>query len=111
MQQSENAVKAALRELKEETGLPLKKLWAVPFVDSYYDLSKDAVQLAPVFAVEVNTEPEIHLSSEHQKYKWLKQSEAIECLVWPGQRHVVDIVQDFIAGKKETARLLEIIQP
>jgi 8-oxo-dGTP pyrophosphatase MutT (NUDIX family) len=107
--QSENAIKTALRELKEETGLPVKRFWTVPYVDSYYDASKDAVQLVAVFAAEVDAKSEVHLSSEHQKYSWLKYSDAIESLVWPGQIHVIDIVHDFVVGKKEAARLLEIM--
>jgi dATP pyrophosphohydrolase len=108
--ESENAIKTALRELKEETGLDAKRFWSVPCVDSYYDSSKDAVQLVAVFAVEVDPESEVQLSSEHQKYSWLKYSEAKESLVWPGQKHTIDIVQDYMVGKKEAARLLEINQ-
>ncbi len=105
---SEDAVKTAIRELKEETGLTPKKFWTVPYVDSYFDLTKDAVQLAAVFAAEVDQEAEIRLSSEHQNYLWQKYRKAKETLVWTGQKNVLDIVHNFIVRNKIVPNLLEI---
>jgi 8-oxo-dGTP pyrophosphatase MutT (NUDIX family) len=67
--ESENALNTVLRELYEETGLSARRLWTVPFVDSYYDLSKDVIQLSAVFAARVDDDKKIHLSAEHQKYE------------------------------------------
>jgi dATP pyrophosphohydrolase len=106
----ESALDAALRELNEETGLPVKRCWTVPYVDSYFDRSKNTVQLAPVFAVEVDGAAKLKLSSEHQDFKWLAYREAKNKLVWPGQRQALDIVKEFIVGGKDTARLSEIKQ-
>jgi dihydroneopterin triphosphate diphosphatase len=106
---AEKAMQTAFREIEEEIGLLPKKFWAVPYVDSYFDMSKDAVQLAAVFAAEISAEAKVHLSSEHQNYAWLEYQAAKELLVWPGQKIVIDIVHDFIVGKKEAGRLLEIV--
>lgn len=108
IKQNESAQEAALRELNEETRLPVKQFWVAPVVDSYFNVQQDAIQLAPVFAVEVDDKSEIRLSKEHQRHEWLTYSTARERLVWPGQRHVMDIVHEFIASEKETGRLLEI---
>jgi dATP pyrophosphohydrolase len=108
MKQNENALQAALRELREETGLPPKRCWTIPYVDTYFDLAKDAIQLVPVFAVELDSSSKLHLSSEHQRFAWLRFKDARRRLVWPGQRHSMDIVHEFIIGNKETARLVEI---
>jgi len=107
---NESAIKAALRELEEETGLPNKRFWTVPYVDSYFDLTKDAVQLAPVFAVEVDAKIKLKLSPEHQNYAWLEYQAAKEKLVWPGQQHVLEVVQEFIVSGKDAAHLLEVTQ-
>jgi dATP pyrophosphohydrolase len=108
LQRSEAGKEAALRELKEETGISAKRFWIVPYVDSYYDSSKDAVQLVPVFAAQADAQSGVVLSSEHQMYEWMKYREAIDRLVWPGQKHVVKIVEEYIVGEKEAGSLLEI---
>ena len=105
---NERAEATALRELTEETGLRVKRFWSVPFIDSYYDSSKDAVQMIPVFAVEVDPVLAVQLSPEHKRFQWLVLTDARERIVWPGQRNVIDTVHEFIIGGKEAARLLEI---
>lgn len=110
MKKNESAFKAAMRELKEETGLYPKRCWTIPYVDTYFDLAKDTIQLAPVFAVELNSSAEVHLSSEHQRFEWLQYDDAKKRLVWPGQKRAMEIVNEFIIGNKETARLVEITQ-
>jgi 8-oxo-dGTP pyrophosphatase MutT (NUDIX family) len=108
MKKNESALKAAMRELKEETSLSPKHCWTIPYVDTYFDLAKDTIQLVPVFAVELDSSSVIHLSKEHQKFEWLKYEDARKRLVWPGQRHSMDVVQEFIIGNTEAARLVEI---
>jgi dihydroneopterin triphosphate diphosphatase len=110
VKKKEKAVKAALRELKEETGLPARRMWTVPFVDSYFDIKRDTVQIVPVFAAEVDNVSKLHLSSEHQVFEWLKHPYARERVVWPGQRHILDVVDEFIAGGKEASGLLQILK-
>jgi dATP pyrophosphohydrolase len=107
---NEAALQAALRELSEETGLAVKRFWTVPFVDSYFDLPSDAIQVVPVFAVEVDGVAVVHLSAEHQQFEWVSYSSAHERIVWPGQRFIVEIVHEYIIGRKEAARLLEVKQ-
>jgi dihydroneopterin triphosphate diphosphatase len=108
MKKNESGIKAAMRELKEETGLSPKHCWTIPYVDTYFDLVNDTIQLVPVFAVELDSSSKLHLSSEHQRFEWLRFNEARQRLVWPGQRHSIDIVNEFIIGNKETAQLVEI---
>jgi dATP pyrophosphohydrolase len=108
MKKNERALKTALRELKEETGLSPKRCWTIPYVDTYFDLPKDTIQLVPVFAAELDSSSTLHLSLEHQRFEWLRFEDARKRLVWPGQIHSLDIVHDFIIGNKEAARLVEI---
>jgi dATP pyrophosphohydrolase len=107
----ESALKAALREVREETGLSQKRFWTVPYVTSFYDPLEDAIHLAPMFAAEVDGSREPKLSSEHQSIRWCSCKEAQRILVWPGQRQGVQVVHDYIVGGEEVARLTDIAQP
>jgi len=109
MKKNESALKAAMREMNEETGLSPKRCWTIPYVDTYFDLVNDTIQLVPVFAVELDSSSIVHLSSEHQRFEWLRFEDARKRLVWPGQRRSMEIVNEFIIGNKETAQLVEIV--
>jgi dATP pyrophosphohydrolase len=108
MKKNESALQAAMRELKEETGLSPKRCWTIPYVDTYFDLAKDTIQLVPVFAAEFDSSSTLQLSSEHQRSEWLRFEDARRRLVWPGQRHSMDVVHEFIIGTGEAAHLVEI---
>ena len=104
----EQALDTARRELTEETGLAMKRLWIVPFVDSFYAATDDTVHMSPFFAVEVEAGSEPTLSQEHQEYAWCTREQADRTLVWPGQREGLRIVHEYIVGGQEAATLLAI---
>ena len=51
---NESAYNAAIREVREETGLYVDRMWTVDVVNSYYDPKYNKIFLIPVFGVEVN---------------------------------------------------------
>jgi len=104
----EGGVEAAFREFKEETGLKVNKFWVVPFVNSFFDPSRDAVNLSPLFAAQVEAGIEPRLSSEHSEHRWFTYEEALKKLVWPGQRAGLKVTHDYITCGEEAARLLEM---
>lgn len=107
--EGEKAYEAALREMKEETGLRPIHFWVVPFVNAFYDLGYDAVNLSPFFAAQVAPDPEPALSAEHQSHEWLTLDAARRRLVWPGQRQGLDIVHEYIVSGEQAARLTLIL--
>jgi 8-oxo-dGTP pyrophosphatase MutT (NUDIX family) len=104
----EHAVKAAVREFQEETGLEVLRFWVVPFVNSFYVAENDTVHASPLFAVEIESGREPRLSHEHQSSEWCSYEEATAVLVWPGQRFGLQIVHEYIVGGQEASRLLSL---
>lgn len=103
VEQDENAVQAARREMAEETALQPVEFWVVPHINSFYDPSRDSVQLTPVFAARVAPGSEPKLSSEHSAYLWCDLATADGRLLWPGQRRALQIVHEFIVRGSEAA--------
>lgn len=104
----ERAVEAAVREMREETGLVADRLWVVPYVGSFYDPAADVVNLCTMFAGEVDLEREPLLSKEHQAFRWTSFEETLRTLPWPGQRDAIDTIHKHIIAGDETARLTEL---
>lgn len=108
LDEGEKAFDAALRELKEETGLIPQRFWVVPHANMFYDPAYDAVNVSPLFAAQVDPEARPTLSSEHGVFEWLPFVEARRRLVWPGQRLGLEIIDEYILGGEE-AGILTII--
>jgi len=104
----ETAIETALREVEEETKLPLRRMWVVPHVNVFYDPRHDVVHHSPVFAVETDPQAEPVLSHEHQAYEWCTQERAKTLLVWPGQVKALEIVHEYIVRGRTAAALAEI---
>ncbi len=105
---TENAVKAVLREVYEETKLKPLRMWILPVINSYYVLTKDTINLSPMFAVEVSSESEPIISEEHQAYKWLSYRGAKRCLIWQSHRNALKYLNDYLIGKEDWGKFLEI---
>ncbi|MEX0736847.1 MAG: NUDIX domain-containing protein, partial [Bacteroidota bacterium] len=111
LENGEQAVNGAVREFQEETGLRAVNFWVVPFVNSFYVASDDAVHLTCFFAVEVSPGEEPKLSGEHDAYQWCRLEKADAMLVWPGQKRGLRHVHELIVGGGDVARLTSVIPP
>ncbi|MBS3944334.1 MAG: NUDIX pyrophosphatase [Melioribacter sp.] len=106
--ENEKAFTAALREIKEETGLVPEKFWIVPNVNSFYSPERDIVIMIPVFAAQVSENSEVIISSEHSEFKWVSKDEAKKLLAWNGQRTSVDTIYQYFTSEKSTLFFNEI---
>lgn len=106
--EGETALKAALRELHEETQISPKNFWSVPFVNSYYVHKRDTINLSPVFLAEVQKNILPVLSAEHKSYEWLGFDEAIKCLTWHNQKKALKIINAFLTGKDDWGKHTKI---
>jgi len=85
----ETAVEAALRELKEETGLSPINMWQVEYLESFYFMPHDYVLVMPVFAVEVAHDALITLNDEHDEFRWVPESAIPATFMWRTQREAL----------------------
>ena len=90
----ETAWRAALRELREETGLRVQRFWALPSVNVFYEWTRDTVALTPAFAAEVAGE--VTLCGEHDDAAWLPAEEAALRLGWPEQRRLLLLTETLL---------------
>lgn len=78
---------AAVREVHEETGLDVHRLYNVT-VQPFYLQTLSMVTLAVVFAAFVSEGP-VRLGAEHARSEWLSIGSAVERLAWPRSRTAV----------------------
>jgi 8-oxo-dGTP pyrophosphatase MutT (NUDIX family) len=94
---------AAVREVAEETGLTVERLYNVT-VQPFYLHSQRVVQLAVVFAAVVRDGP-LALGEEHTSAQWLPLAEAAQRYAWPSERANVtqagELLRGGDAGEKE----------
>ncbi|MEO5815888.1 MAG: ATPase, T2SS/T4P/T4SS family [Gemmatimonadaceae bacterium] len=82
---------AAVREVAEETGLAIDRLYNVT-VQPFYLHKSHTVEIAVVFAAFVDSHKPVTLGSEHQAYEWLSAEEALERFFWPREREALQQV-------------------
>ncbi len=96
VKEGEHRADAALRELREETGLIPSLFWAIPSVNSFYDVKNDAVHSIPAFACEIGYGSEIKLNHEHTDYGWFTAEKATEIISWPEQQRLILLVNSIL---------------
>ncbi|MGQ0647756.1 MAG: NUDIX domain-containing protein [Gemmatimonadaceae bacterium] len=88
---------AAVREVREETGLEVQRLYNV-ICQPFYLHRIATVQLAVAFAAFVDVRSSLGLSSEHDAAEWMRIDEAAERVAWPRTRHALRDVEALLRG-------------
>jgi 8-oxo-dGTP pyrophosphatase MutT (NUDIX family) len=100
----ESPEQAAVREVGEETGLAVQRLYNV-IVQPFYLHKLATVEMAVVFAGFVRRADPIALGAEHMRYEWLSPDAALERFVWPRERQalrdVLHLLREGHAGPVE----------
>ncbi len=95
---------AAVREVREETGLAVQRLYNVT-VQPFYLHRTHTVELSIVFAAFVDRQAPVILGREHMDYEWLPATDALQRLFWPreraGLREVMDLLRTGDGGAAE----------
>jgi dATP pyrophosphohydrolase len=93
----ERPEEAALREVREETGLEAERLYNVT-VQAFYLHTANAVMLAVVFAAIVRDPAAVTLGPEHERAEWLGIPEATARYTWPRSRAVLAEIAHLLRG-------------
>ena len=99
----ETASEAAIRELREETRLEPVRMFVADHVSRFYESHQDRINLVPVFGIEVDS-VEVKLSKEHVDYKWVDIYEALDTLVWRGQKEGIQTIYDMVMNNDDRMR-------
>jgi len=105
----ETPVEAALRELREETGLEPARLYNLSRVEAFYRHRTDEIALIPVFAGVVDAGAEARPSSEHDRVEWLAPALAVGRFAWPRERRALDDVLS-ILGSGDAGLLEDVLR-
>ena len=105
----ERPADAARREVREESGLAVQRLYSIT-VNPFYLHRTDSVQLAIVFAAIVAEDAEAVLSAEHDALKWRSPKAAMRKLTWPREhqavRYAMHLLRSGDAGAAEDVLLI-----
>lgn len=91
---------AALRELREETGLIPIKMWTIPSVNTFYEHVSDTVYHIPAFAAELDASAEPVLDDEHSAFEWFSLENAEEQIRWPEQKRLLKLTDSILTTDK-----------
>ena len=94
----ETPVQAAVRELREETGLAPERLYNLSRTEAFYQHGTDELALIPVFAAFVSAQATVRLSAEHDRAEWLSAKTAASRFAWPRERRALDDILSIVGG-------------
>jgi dATP pyrophosphohydrolase len=107
----ETPLEAALREVREETGIRPLRLWRLEQTTISLDERGRSLMALPLFAAEVGAEESIRLSKEHDDWAFLSAAQAASRFLWDSQRVGLDAVMRQIVPGGPEAAALELVGP
>lgn len=94
IERDETVLRAAAREVLEETGLTPLRWWALEHLAAFYDPGQDVIRIVPVFAAEVAWTDRVDLSAEHDRYAFVSLAQASRRVLWKTQRQAIQAIRD-----------------
>jgi 8-oxo-dGTP pyrophosphatase MutT (NUDIX family) len=97
IEEGERPEQAAVREIREEAGLEVDRLYNVT-CQPFYLHTLGVVQMAVVFAAFVTEDADVRLGVEHQRYEWLSMVKATTRFTWPREREALQHITILLGG-------------
>lgn len=96
---TETAVEAALRELKEESGLVPRELYRLGVINSFYMDMDDSIWQCATFCALVDRQAQLQMDGEHDSARWVPRDRIEREFMWPTDRSALshlcrDILDD-----------------
>jgi len=107
----ETPIEAALREVREETGVRPVRLWRLEQITLCLDERGRSLMALPLFAAELSAEDAIRLSKEHDAFEFLSAAKASSRFLWDSQRVGLDAVLRQVIPGGPRAQALELPVP
>ena len=104
----ETMLDAAVRELREETGLLPRRWWALETTTVFTDPGSDSVLVLPLFVAEVEPRAAVTLSTEHDAHRFVPARTAARLFLWEAQRRGLEAVRREVLRGGRLADALEI---
>lgn len=97
IEDGETAWETALREIREETGLAVTRLFSADYNEQFYEARRNTFTVVPVFVAYVDSSQLVRLNTEHSEFRWVTIAEAQSLVTFGGQRRVyAEIQREFI---------------
>jgi dihydroneopterin triphosphate diphosphatase len=100
IEEGEKAWEAALREIKEETGITKVSLYTSNKFDRFYSKKENYIYVAPVFVGYVDENEDVILNHEHKEFVWLTIDEAKSKVALPGTDEVIEFIEKHFIKEK-----------
>ncbi len=107
IEKGEKAWEAALREIKEETGLVPDRLYSANTVELFYEVNQNCINIVPVFIGFIDSDQPVRLSAEHREYKWVSADESAAFVSFEHQTETMRML-DVKFVKQKPLELLRI---
>lgn len=110
----EKAWEAALRELREETGLTPRRFYRLGLMETFYMPVNETVWHVPNFVAVVGREDKVLLNEEHEAFRWTPRERIDAETMWASERLVLaELMREVLDGasKAEHLRLCQGQEP
>jgi dihydroneopterin triphosphate diphosphatase len=104
----DTTIETVIRAVKELCGLNVSAIYSADYVNQFYDEGRDALVLAPVFAVNVSPQATIDLAPDFRDAAWFDRDEATARLAFSGQRWAVRHIDEIMGMGEAEASIYRI---